>query len=495
MKGLSKLCPLICSLAIILVTMVTAIGVFPLPSVAETQSEVITDIATYTDTEINQYNNESWGMPQGMRSRITVGGKAYLKYENERAYGKARLPVFAEKNQNWSGYSYVEFPVINNSEESNAPLLPFFVLSNPSFILKNDSPLKIMGTQSGQTEELVREQGYIIIPKGFNGIVRMPVSSDATQYGILEGEGSWSLSNITQMGFYFNDQVSVNVSIGNITLVKDVPTPPTSTESSAVSTTTTTEETTTQSTQTSASGSTAATSTVETTPSLKSGPITNIADMTEAQIKEYTGVAWGLPKGDRSRVQVDGKAYLRYVNAAGVYGKARLPMLSEDKRDWSKVTYIEIPVINNSNSKGAPILPFFHVDDNTYYCVSQGAGVLITGNQNGETIAIEMDKDYMVIPAGFKGTIRIPMSAIESHYTAIEGTTPWSLKNIQQIGFFFNDWGQVDISIGDISVFVSGGDGESVNTGYGLNMLPVFIALIAASVVLVFVKRYRKICG
>lgn len=404
MKKWRSLLACVCTLALVAI-------LCPLsPSVAAASFDwKLTDIAALSADDIALYNNQSWGLGSGQRVRETVDGQAYLHYTNAAAYGKARVTLAAER-QNWTGGAYLTFPVINNTAAEQA-VMPFLVLGE---VLAAPGAAIQGATVDDASTAMRWNQGYLIIPQGFAGTVRMPVSTQASDYAAIEGGTVTWTGMVQAVGCYFNDWAATDLSIGDYRLVYE-----------------------------------------DGTATAAAGAINDISAYTKEQVEEYNDQSWGLPAGQRTRVTRGGQAFLRYTNAAA-YGKAYTPPFSEKNQDFRDVETITFRAVNLLSTP-APLLPLFLMAEGPLAPV---ADVTVTAEVNGQTVTLDRDQNYVILPAHFDGVVRIPVPADAASYFQIEADKgTWNAAAVERLGFFFNDWGSVDVLIGEyVPVRKDGGD-------------------------------------
>ena len=205
--------------------------------------------------------------------------------------------------------------------------------------------------------------------------------------------------------------------------------------------------------------------------------------MTDEQVKEGDGLDWGLPDGSKSKVTVDGRTYIRVV--ANAAGRAILPQLKV--YDFTSASAIDIPVINNKDEK-AFIAPYFFVGGTTPFITKEGMEYSLIAQDGTVTTSKVNDKLMMEIPAGFKGTLRVPMSKDGSTLEMRWGTSEWDAEIITQICFEIG--ANQDISIGEYTL-VEGGE-SNPGTGVASAVVPASLLLLGAGLACALSFKRRK---
>lgn len=377
------------ALSLVLLASVFSLGGFSMASGEALPNKAITDIAGYSDSEITMYNGQSWGLLEGgTRERVTVDGASYLKFTVTNPYAKSRLSDFAAEDKDWTAVRYIEIPVINNSA-SACTVWPYYV--------RNEGEESELFTLSASTYTLIDGdycvnywvENYMPIPAGFKGVMRIPVfAADATKYNHLEGSAfGWDGTGVDQMGFYFNAAVS-ELYIGDVTAVYEEP-----------------------------------------VRSLIR--MTNIAGFSADEIVAGDGQSWGLPGGSKERVEQDGQSWLKVT--APEEGRVVYPQLNYANNKFGTIRSVEFDVIN-TKEEIALAAPYFFLPGQDVPFVAKTGTVYELITDTYTRSATLGDPASMIIPAGFKGRVRLNITADGSGMQkAWEGEGAWSAEEIDQI--------------------------------------------------------------
>ena len=353
-----------------------------------------------------------------LTAKKTIESKPYINYKFTSGYGRASLPI-ASEHSDWSGAKYFQMEVVNEGPETN--INPNYFISNIAHAHYGGNAALRSGTASVQAA--MNEIGYVVIPEGFSGTVAFPLSSDTSKYHQIDGgANTWALTDITHVGIYFNAEA--DISIGDYTLLADLPV----TSGSDVS-----------------SGDTSSTAAESTPAKPDYTVISDIAGFSSDDITTGDGQAWGL-NGSKTRIDVAGASYIKIV--ANAESKAVFPMLDGKYTDWTNARALDIPVINNKDTavRVAPYLQMGTDEDGTQFISKAKVTYLLIASDGSSKMHVSSES-FFTIPANFKGHIRMFMTNDGANYMPYWGAKAFDIKAVTRVSFAF--MGAADISVGD----------------------------------------------
>jgi|GEM_PF-1832186 len=177
--------------------------------------------------------------------------------------------------------------------------------------------------------------------------------------------------------------------------------------------------------------------------------VTDVGSM--SGVSDFDGLSWGILSGTRTQTVIGGENYLRYYvpYADGAALPSNNPdrssiLIAPEDRDWSQAQYIEIKVKNDGWA--TMMAPYYFTNgaesENVWMTSTLKEQVTLS---SGETLA--WIGNYMTIPAGFNGVVRIPVGEA-SDYSACLASGTWD-GYVSRLGFLFSNNYFFDMYIGD----------------------------------------------
>lgn len=443
-------------------------------TVAKEKADVvrISDIAAYSAAEITLDDGQDWGMKgEGHKERVKAGGAYFIQATSTEG---GRIPYLLNPlYQDITGIKSLEFAVKNNKDTA-ATIAPLFFVTqdepgvSAAFALKPGAAYELMAGDEAAAYVL-GDPAVMNIPANFDGVVSINVKDDgADMTAAWEPAGDWDAAKIERISLEISADTILTVGDLAVNYVKTVAAPGTNPDPGPGSD----------------PGPDPGTD-PGTKPGEEDKTIVDFDSLTDEQVKEGDGIDWGLPDGSKFKVTVDGKTYIQIV--ANQAGRAILPQLKKDCYDFTEATAIDIPVVNNKSEK-ALIAPYFFVGGVTPYITKAGVEYILIAQDGTTTTGKVDDKLMMAIPANFKGTLRVPLSADGGTLQAHWGTGTWDPEIVTQICFEIG--ANQNISIGEYSLVF--GEKENPATGAASAAVPAAILLLAAGAACVLTYRRRK---
>ncbi|MGN0494093.1 MAG: hypothetical protein ACI4F7_10635, partial [Acutalibacteraceae bacterium] len=346
----------------------------------------------FTPDQVTNGDGADWGLPSGHKTLIDIDGKKYVKVETSTG-GRVIFPALDFSNRDWTGIKYIDMEIINNSS-SPINMFPYiFVDDSTPFCLSAGNSVQLIVGENVKNQVLTSI--YVSIPENFSGVLRIPVDDSGSQYIHLWGTEAFDITKMSNVCFELAE--GGDISFGNVTLRYAVEEDKEEEEK-------------------------------DTSKKIVFDP----EEYSAEQIADGNNIDWGLPNGGKKEhSKIGDKTYIKIMSVDA--GKAVFPSFAVANYDWSGSKALDIEVANTSDVP-QKLAPYYFINETTPMVQKPLVTVTLIW-EDGSSIKQTTRENYIVIPARFKGSVRLDVKEDGSDTVPLWGEPYFDIKKITRICF------------------------------------------------------------